>query len=113
MAFSPDGQVVFYSGQLNFSSEDQLIKKIKKQAKKKKAAKLIFGLPLDKQGQPTDQSRWVKEIARRLAKETGLEIDFFDEYLTTWQAQRNLNRLDRVDQEAARIILKEYLNQND
>jgi len=33
MAFSPDGQVVFYSGQLSFSSEDQLIKKIKKQAK--------------------------------------------------------------------------------
>lgn len=126
LAFSPDGQLTFTLIQLSFSSESEFIEKLREEVdKKKEVAKVVFGLPLDKKGQLTSQARWVKKLAQQFARESGQKVDFVDEYLTTWQAEENLNRRElskkepgnsgdrkgKLDQEAARVILEEYIKE--
>ena len=112
LAFSPDGRLVFSFGRLSFTTKTELTKKLIKKAKAKRATKVIFGLPLNQKGQSTKQSQWVKEMAQHFSQESKIGISFQDEYLTSWQAQENLKTKDRergLDQEAARLILEEYL----
>jgi putative transcription antitermination factor YqgF len=134
LAFSPDGQLIFKLGQLSFFSENELIKKLQeKVGQKERVAKVIFGLPLNRKGRLTNQARWVKKLAQRFSKESGFKVDFVDEYLTTWQARQNLvvgersekrrgsgpgpnnygDEKKRLDQEAAKIILEEYIKERE
>jgi len=109
LAFSPDGRVVFPAGRLDSANEDELLEKLIKKIETKKTARVIFGLPLDQQGQPTKQSQWVKKMASRFHQKTQIAVDFKDEYLTTWQARQNRGKDRQIDEEAARIILEEYI----
>lgn len=76
---------------------------------------ILLGLPLDKDMEPTAQSKKVQNFAEKLNKkiETKLNIVFTNETYSTEQAEKGKSKKfkkDKADSEAARIFLQEYLN---
>jgi putative Holliday junction resolvase len=83
----------------------------------KSVSLLLVGNPVHMSGRPGAQSQRVREFARRLQRETGLPVRFWDERLTTVQANRLLRehglglreRRRAVDRLSAVILLESYL----
>jgi putative Holliday junction resolvase len=79
--------------------------------------RLVVGLPLNMNGTEGRQATRVRAFAERAAAHLGLPLEFWDERLTTWAAERALleadvsrrRRREVVDQVAAAIILQGYL----
>lgn len=79
--------------------------------------RLVVGLPLSLDGTEGPQAAKVRAFAARAAEHLGLPLDFWDERLTTVEAERVLveadvsrrRRRNLVDKVAATIILQGYL----
>ena len=79
---------------------------------------ILMGHPLHMSGHEGRQAEYTREFAARLANRTGLEIRFWDERLTTVEAQRVLRssgigiekRARAVDRLSAVILLSSYLD---
>jgi putative Holliday junction resolvase len=79
---------------------------------------LLMGHPLHMSGREGRQAVYTREFAERLRGRTGIDIKFWDERLTTVEAQRVLRqsgisiekRARAVDQLAAVILLESYLD---
>jgi len=79
---------------------------------------ILMGHPLHMSGNEGRQAAYTREFAERLGKHTGLEIRFWDERLTTVEAERVLRssgisiekRARAVDRLAAVILLGSYLD---
>jgi len=79
---------------------------------------ILMGNPLHMSGHESRQSAYTQEFAKRLAERTGLEVKFWDERLTTVEAERVLRqsgisiekRARAVDRLAAVILLESYLD---
>jgi putative Holliday junction resolvase len=76
--------------------------------------KIVVGQPLGLHGRPTAQTRRATALARRLRRGLGIDVELWDERLTTAQAERVLRgegaprgARDRV---AAILILQSYLD---
>ncbi|PZM77775.1 MAG: Holliday junction resolvase RuvX [Candidatus Melainabacteria bacterium] len=81
------------------------------------ASAIVVGLPKNMDGTEGEQAAKVKSFAKKLTRETRLEVHFEDERLSTFTATERLvergidtgrNR-DLVDMEAAAVILQSYL----
>lgn len=80
--------------------------------------KIVIGLPKNMNGSLGPQSEKSMEFADVLKKETGLNVDLWDERLTTVAAERALleadmsrkRRREVIDSIAASIILQSYLD---
>jgi len=91
---------------------------LKKIKEKENIDTVIFGLPRGLDGKTGTIEREAKRFASKLEKQFDLPIIFIDEGFTSEQAIQNLKSegipLKKskliVDQEAARIILEEYLS---
>jgi putative holliday junction resolvase len=78
----------------------------------------LIGEPLHMSGDKSRQAQYIKDFAGRLAEKTGVPVQFWDERLTTVQAQRVLKdsgisiekRARAVDRLAAVILLESYLD---
>lgn len=79
---------------------------------------VLLGNPVNMSGREGRQSEWVKEFAGWLTGHTGLEVRFWDERLTSREAERVLRlsgisiekRARAVDQLSAVLILQSYLD---
>ena len=79
---------------------------------------LVIGLPLKLDGTESESTIMAKEFAEKIAKFSGVKIEFQDERLSTVSAERillegNVRREKRkgvVDKIAATIILQNYLD---
>jgi len=76
----------------------------------------VVGLPLDGEMHETEMSAKIRERVRSLKSLEGLRVEFFDERLTTKEAERlsresirRERRKDAVDSLSAMLILEEYL----
>ena len=82
---------------------------------------LLVGKPLHMSGKEGRQVEYARDFADRLHKKTGVEVQFWDERLTTVEAQRVLResgisiekRARAVDRLAAVILLESFLDRND
>ena len=82
--------------------------------------KLLVGLPLHMSGDESPMSRYTTEFTQRLSEQTGLEVEYADERLTSFEAEERLKEagqsIDRktgnVDRMAAIILLQDYLDRN-
>lgn len=80
--------------------------------------KIIIGLPKHMNGDESDNSRKVRELASELEKKLGIPILLYDERLTTSAAEKLLietdmsrkKRKEKIDSMAASIILQGYLD---
>jgi len=73
---------------------------------------VVIGLPLSALGKPTELSREVEELARRI-RDTGYAVETVNEVRSSLEAVNLLGKKDRkgrVDSVAACEILKRYLH---
>jgi putative Holliday junction resolvase len=76
---------------------------------------VIVGLPRSLEGNDTAQTTYVRDFAKKLTEDTGLEVVFQDEALTSHQAEEELRANGRsyeksdIDTLAATYILEDYL----
>lgn len=82
------------------------------------ASAIVVGLPKNMDGTEGEQAAKVRSFAKKLIRETGLEVHFEDERLSSFIATERLvergiqtgkNR-DLIDMEAAVVILQSYLD---
>ena len=84
----------------------------------KEVEKIVIGLPLHMQGGESVSAMRARELGQRLGEESGLEIIYQDERLSTVSAQRvllegDVSRAGRkavIDKVAAGFILQSYLD---
>lgn len=80
------------------------------------ATRVIVGLPLNMDGTAGPAARTAEQFARHLRDITGLEVDLYDERLSTFEAKQRLKGATRrnrphamVDAVAAVVILESWL----
>lgn len=84
----------------------------------KSVSLILMGNPLHMSGAEGRQTEYTRDFASRLGARTGVEVQFWDERLTTVAAQRVLResgisiekRARAVDRLAAVILLESYLD---
>lgn len=79
---------------------------------RERAVGVLVGLPLDSEGRPGAQARWVRRYAGRLAGALAAPLAFWDESLTTADAAslvRASGGRTPLDAAAAAVILGDYL----
>ena len=87
-------------------------------ARDREVGLILMGNPVNMGGAEGRQSAWVREFAEALEKQTGLPICYWDERLTTVEANRVLResgisiekRAAAVDRLSAVILLQSYLD---
>ncbi len=80
--------------------------------------RIVIGLPVHMNGDIGERAERAKEFGEMLGKRTGLEIVYWDERLTTVEAEQTLienkvrreNRKQYIDKIAAVFILQGYLD---
>lgn len=95
-------------------NNDKIIENITELAIDHDIDEIIIGYPRNQSGEPTKQTQYVEDFAKRLAEiDLDVEIKFQDESLTSVQAEQrlgsNLKDKGQIDAEAASIILQDYL----
>ncbi|MBT4120841.1 MAG: Holliday junction resolvase RuvX [Candidatus Magasanikbacteria bacterium] len=79
--------------------------------KKERIDKVVLGLPLDMEEMTeNDNTKRIRKFADEVKKQTGVEIDFADERLTTSEA-RQMGGDATLDEKAAMLILQTYLEE--
>jgi putative Holliday junction resolvase len=81
-------------------------------------SQVVIGLPLNMDGSEGRQAARVRAFGARIAAHLGLPVDFWDERLTTFEAEDRLRtagvtaarRRELIDQVAAEVILRSYLD---
>ena len=89
-------------------------------AREEGVGRFVVGLPLDMKGGEGDGARKVRAFAQRLADATGLDVELWDERLTTVEARRKLagaglkerDIRGRVDAAAAVTLLQSWLDRS-
>jgi putative pre-16S rRNA nuclease len=79
---------------------------------------VVIGKPLHMSGDESRQAQYIRDFGQRLTERTGIPVQFWDERLTTVQAQRVLResgisiekRARAVDRLAAVLLLESYLD---
>ena len=92
--------------------------KVAEEAHARDCKKIIVGLPRNMDGTEGERAEVVRAFAKILSELTDVEIDFFDERMSTMVAYRFLGetgtfgkkRRDAVDTLSAEIILQGYLD---
>ncbi len=87
-------------------------------AKSERAEKIVVGLPLNMDGSEGERAGKSRAFGRVLEKVSGIEVDYFDERLTSVEAEnimeevsvKKSKRKNIVDTIAAQIILESYLS---
>lgn len=80
--------------------------------------RIVVGLPLNMDGSEGRQAARVRAFGERVAAHLGVEVAYWDERLTTFEAEDALKRANvsarkrrtLVDQAAAAVILRSYLD---
>jgi putative holliday junction resolvase len=87
-------------------------------AKEREVTLFLIGHPLHMSGRDSRQAQYTRDFGHRLHERTGIEVRYWDERLTSVEAERVLKesgisiekRARAVDQLAAQILLESYLD---
>ncbi len=99
-------------------SKNKDIEELKKIIRERNVKYIVSGLPKNMNGTIGPQSEKVIKFCNLLKEETGIEINYWDERLTTVSAEKMLidgdvsrkNRKKVIDKLAAVLILQNYLD---
>ncbi len=74
---------------------------------------LIVGLPLDKDGNTTQQAIYCRKYGQRIAQSLGLPLAWVNEHSSSWDARNRFNlhndRSGEIDSAAAALLLEQWL----
>ncbi|MEX1051890.1 MAG: Holliday junction resolvase RuvX [Patescibacteria group bacterium] len=105
----------------NFYEATELaIQEIGRLKELEEADAIVVGLPVDEDGQPTEESKKISDFSKKLETGLGCAVHFVDETLTSFMAEELLAAQDlpppevakRVHQAAAQQILQQYLEEH-
>jgi putative Holliday junction resolvase len=90
-------------------------------AREYEVERAVLGLPLNMDGTEGASARLAREFAPRLAAALGVEVELFDERLSTFEASVRLRdrgfsareQKGRIDAEAAAVILQGWLDRRE
>lgn len=91
-------------------NDKQLLFNLKKLCQKEEIGEVVIGLPLTLDGREGSMAEEVRSFGRRLGKEIGVRLKFWDERLTTKEARRKFGTGKGEDSGAATLILQSYLD---
>lgn len=91
---------------LNFGQN--FFKELKKVCRREEIEKIMVGLPKSLGGQRNKQEEKIRKIAEKIGKKVKLEVELIDESYTSKIAGGR--GAEDIDQEAAVIILQDYLD---
>ncbi len=105
------------AGFLTVRGRIDAIEKLKEVINEYNPGLIVFGLPRNMDGTEGERVEIVREFAQLLWDETKIDIDFFDERLTTVYADRTLTLMNvsgkkktgKKDSLSATIILQDYM----
>lgn len=103
--------VVLPYGQIRGKDREEMLLNLAKFIKEEKIDKVVFGLPLTLEGQESQNSRRVRTFVDELKKIINVQVDFYDERLSSFAADQMEGEASR-DEKAAMIILTDYLEAN-
>jgi putative holliday junction resolvase len=94
------------------------IETLRRLAEENEVHEIVVGQPLHMDGSESPQSRKVAQFAELLREKLGVPIVFWDERLTSFEAEQHLEQMgldwrkrrEHVDKIAAMIILQNYLD---
>ena len=105
------GTVVAGRATLLRRSDARVIAEIVQFCKDEEIEAIVIGIPRSPEGVESPLAPRIRTFARKLARETGLQIQEHEETLTSWEAQHEMPFLtkEEVDRSAAAILLSDYL----
>jgi putative Holliday junction resolvase len=83
---------------------------LKKIIDEQKVNLVVVGLPFSSLGEETDQSFFNRAEGEKIAKEFGIDVEYVDESYSSVAIDNNKKI---IDDEAAKIILEQYLNEKE
>ncbi len=79
---------------------------------------IIIGLPLNRQGEETDMSKWIRDFIKNKEVFKKINTVYYNEFLSSKEAERKIKNdigkkkyKEKVDSMSACIILENYLNE--
>src|SRR5262249_12679118 len=110
----PTGQVVAARRTILRKSDAAAAREIAAFCREEEAERIVLGLPRSPEGRETPVANRIRSFGERLSREVALPIDYHEETLTSWEAERGRGRPPRtkgeIDREAAAILLNDYLS---
>jgi putative Holliday junction resolvase len=105
-------------GVLAAKDRGALMAGIRRLAREEDAARIVVGLPVDMRGHEGDAAKEARRLAQAIADATGLDVELWDERLTTQVAARALASSEvrgkkakrHIDEAAAVAILQSWLD---
>ncbi len=105
-------------GFVHFTDICQFIRHLSQLIENKGITSIVIGNPVNMSGKDSPGSRKVKDLAEKINKELNINVNLWDERLTTVSAQRILisanitrkKRKEKVDSLAAQIMLQNFLD---
>jgi putative Holliday junction resolvase len=88
---------------------DNFFQELKTICLKEDVNKIIIGLPRSLHGKRNIQENKIRAMADKIKNDTKIEVELVDETYTTKMAKERFDQ-ERIDEEAACIILESYLN---
>jgi putative Holliday junction resolvase len=125
IAISDESQTVAFGRVLiKNKSQKDTIAQIKKLCEDENIVEIVIGLPLNMDGEKTEQTRKVEQFGEELKSEIGLPINYHDERLTSAESDailytlgvtgsgKSKKNIKKQEQDiiAASLILQNYLN---
>jgi putative Holliday junction resolvase len=103
---------------LRRASEREDLAALKRVAEEYEVGLAVLGLPLNMDGTEGPSARLARAFAPRVEGALGVRVELFDERLSTFEAEQRLEALgfssrerrDKVDAEAAAVILQGWLD---
>ena len=89
------------------------LERLKPLVDQRRVQALVVGLPLDREGRPTEQAAHCRRYGERIARSLDLPLAWVNEHASTWAAgdQRGLHgdRSGALDSAAAALLLEQWL----
>jgi putative Holliday junction resolvase len=112
------GLLAHARGVLPARDRPALLKAIARLAREEGACRIVVGLPVDMRGHEGDAAKQARRDAQAIADATGLDVELWDERMTTLSAARSLEASGvrgekakrRIDEAAAVAILQSWLD---
>jgi putative Holliday junction resolvase len=102
------------------------LRRLREIVRREQVGRVIVGHPLHLDGRASEMGEEAARFASRIARELRVEVELVDERLTSWEAQQTLaetgarrskrsvvrgrRRSKAIDDVAAAVLLREYLN---
>jgi putative Holliday junction resolvase len=112
------GSMAHPRGVLPAKDKTKLLAAIEALARQEGATRIVVGLPVDMRGHEGDPAKQARAMAQAIADATGLEVELWDERMTTLVAARALATSEvrgekakqHIDEASAVAILQSWLD---